>query len=51
MFYGALHGGLGAATVPPAYRAGLLALVALGAVVVALVQLLPRAGAGGPAAA
>ena len=34
--------GLGAAAVPPAYRAGLLALAALGAVVVALVQRLPR---------
>jgi MFS family permease len=45
VFYGALHAGPGAGTVPPAYRAGLLALVALGAVVVALVQRLPRAGA------
>ena len=39
----ARHGGLGAAAVPPAFRDGLLALAALGVVVVALVQRLPRA--------
>ena len=44
VFYGALSAGPGPVAVPPAFRDALLALAALGLVVVALVQRMPRGG-------